>query len=128
MPDRDFMADVLDSLQDVSRQLGALTERVTRIEQDTTQLVATLHRGNGREAVVTRLAQVETKAKETRGRVITLEEEAKGRGALVESTGVTNALVETNRGLMDIGKSVFEKGIVPILAAVAAYFAATWGR
>ncbi len=117
--DKDLVADVLESLQDVSRQLGALTERITRVEADTSKIVATLHTGNGREAVVTRLAQVETKAKETRGRVIKLEENK----SQSDNTGTFPAIKEEKGFWAEYGKTIVPS-IVAVLMALAALLTA----
>ena len=120
MSERDLQADILEGLQDVSRQLGALTERVERVERDTNKLVATLHTGNGREAVVTRLAQVETKAKETRGRVITLEDDLRRKAPdTIGTLSVTRDLGFWG----EYGKTVVP-GIVALLLAAAAFLTA----
>lgn len=114
MTDKDLMPDILEALQDISRQQGAFTERLTRVEKDTSQIVATLHTGNGREAVVTRLAQVETHAKESRARIIKIEEK---KVAVVEpQTGVS----EMKRGFW----AEYGKTLVPTIAAVLMALAA----
>lgn len=119
MSDSKLLSELLDSLQDLSTHQGTLAERIANIDTTLKQVVKTLHTGNGRESVTTRVAQLETHHKEDRARIISLEEAA--HKVATPNTGV---VAVAPQGFWALYGKTLVPTIVAVLMALAALLTA----
>lgn len=137
--DAALLKELLNIQRDTIQQTSANSARLTVVEATLNKLSATVHTGNGQEAVVTQLARGKDRDatataynKETRARLMRQEERTEALEKAVSTMATmasvpaktddgdtgARALAEANRGFMDILKTIVEKVVVPLLAGL----------